>query len=450
MSNIKKFAFDSGNLFSLSGQPYTGYFNIVNGEAYAGKYTQSVPLQNNTKIQNIITRSDLFFNRLPMQDFTLTYSLSDFVYQPNEFINANALDNKLRKAYINFLDTYRACFMASSDLPDNFTAVAKVATSGGGRYQFVWTSTSTNTFVPDLSVYNINFGKSSKLLYIKNLYTDNNTLIVANLSSLFVYKINQLLNTFTFTFSTVYIETTTPDYGLATYNRISDIAYDGSTLFVCDSGLQSVLSYDITGVLSEDRALGSKFNLKHKLDLNRPSLVCSSDKRVYVYNSDDRTVEFYDKNYNLVNTYTNTSLFSLPPVALAYYAIYNQVFVLLPDFKLVIINDDGSDLVIQLSTRGIQQDELARRIVFSNSNSDVMYVLSNKTIYKKFVSNIVDNIGSYSFTQGITGTNTINTGTVLYDLATNSTNVSADDLILFGYNQMIRYLETTSFNSLLK
>lgn len=44
-----------------------------------------------------------FFDRLPTQNFTLTYGLSDFIFQPNEFINTNSIDNKLKKSLRKFL-----------------------------------------------------------------------------------------------------------------------------------------------------------------------------------------------------------------------------------------------------------------------------------------------------------------------------------------------------------
>jgi hypothetical protein len=112
MSNIKKFGYANTQLFSITGGQYTGYYNIINENAYVGKYSQEIKLDNYSNAQNIIIRSDKFFDRLPTQNFTLTYGLSDFIFQPNEFINTNSIDNKLKKAYANFLDSYRACFMA--------------------------------------------------------------------------------------------------------------------------------------------------------------------------------------------------------------------------------------------------------------------------------------------------------------------------------------------------
>ena len=72
MSNIKKFGYANTQLFSITGGQYTGYYNIINENAYVGKYSQEIKLDNYSNAQNIIIRSDKFFDRLPTQNFTLT------------------------------------------------------------------------------------------------------------------------------------------------------------------------------------------------------------------------------------------------------------------------------------------------------------------------------------------------------------------------------------------
>ena len=97
MSDTKKIAFTTGEIFNLTGSNYVGYYNVLSGVAYVGKYTQDVMLKNTNTIQNTITLSDKFFNRLNTENITLTYTLSDFVFEPNEFINTNSINLKLLK-----------------------------------------------------------------------------------------------------------------------------------------------------------------------------------------------------------------------------------------------------------------------------------------------------------------------------------------------------------------
>jgi len=460
MSNIKKFGYANTQLFSITGGQYTGYYNIINENAYVGKYSQEIKLDNYSNAQNIIIRSDKFFDRLPTQNFTLTYSLSDFIFQPNEFINANSIDNKLKKAYTNFLDSYRACFMASSNLPYSFTGVAKVSATNAGT-KFAWATSSTGTVIQPLSVYNPAITSTSKIVYATNIYSENDTLIVANSATIMAYKVYQPDSTFTLTFSSEYIETNTPAYGSLTFGNITNLSRTDNKLYVCDQGNNTIYAYDITSVLQEDKALGYKFNLTDSMNaiqggFANAELVSSSSNTVYVYDSYTYTVFFYDTNFNLKNSYKNKTLFvNSTPSCLSYYKIYDQLFVLTKDYKLVILDVNANAKIIDISTYGIQPNESAKKLVFSNTDSNVMYMLTDINIYKKFISNLVDSIGNYSFVSNITGTNmsniiNYNKGIALYDMDILNADTDVDNILLFGFDQFINYNELTVFNTLIK
>jgi hypothetical protein len=448
---IKKFSYAPPNTFLYKGQPYTGYFNVVNNTAYAGKYTQSIVLDNVNNVQNFIETSDLFFNRLPTENATLTFSLSDFVFQPNEFINANSIDNKLSKAYRNFIDAYMACFMVSSDLPYNMTFVAKVSGDVIG-----WVESSTGTIVDPLSTLNSNFSRSSKIAYIESPYDITNTLIVANTDDIAVFKVNPITSTFNVVFSSGLVQTGSPDYGSLKFGNISSISKFNSNFYVCDSLNRSIYSYDISSVIDGDRALGNKFNLKKTItnvqgDFTAPVLVGSSQNTVFVYDEYTNTVLFFDTGFNLINGYKNEKLFTVSkPVSLTYYRIYDQLYVLTEDLKLVVLDNQANATIIQLSRDGIETDEVGQKVIFSNSESDVMYLLTNKNLYKKFVSNIIGNIGKYSFVNRISGTNTDTQGTVLYDIDVLENMEKYDDIMLYGFDQFINYNEQTVYNSIIK
>jgi len=117
---------------------------------------------------------------------------------------------------------------------------------------------------------------------------------------------------------------------------------------------------------------------------------------------------------------------------------------------LVILDSSTNATFYDLYTTGMLQDEIAVKLVFSNTNSNIFYVMSNKTIYKKFVTNPVQNIGSFSFTQGITGNNSQLAGNLLYDMDTYDSQNNYDDLMVFGYGQFLNYNEQTIFNSTIK
>ena len=91
--------------------------------------------------------------------------------------------------------------------------------------------------------------------------------------------------------------------------------------------------------------------------------------------------------------------------------------------------------------------------LFSATNSDVVYLLTNFNLYKKFVSNIVGNIGAYSFVQNITG-NSINVYTtpLLYDLSviTPARNNANDYIAMYAFDQIVFYSEQLTYNAIIK
>jgi hypothetical protein len=454
MNNIKKFQYTTGDLFSLTGAGYYGYFNVLDGVGYIGKYTQEIPLQNIDSVRNIFALSDKFYNRLPTQNVTLSYKLSDFKFESNEYINNNSINVKLEKAYDNFLDCFKSCFMASSKLPYFLTRTAVLSNTNTST-RFVWvTGSGASTYIMSPSAI---LNSSSNVAFFKNTYSNNNTLVITNSSSLFTYTVNPTGNTFNLVFSSNKIDTTNaPGYGNISYGNITDMSKNGDYLYLTDTGRKKIYKYDVKSVLDEDRALKYKFNLIQSIDdtqagFYQPQLIESSENNIFVYDSSNYTIYIYDNTFTLVNTYKNSKLFTVsPPVSLTYYKIYNQLYILTSDFKIVILDDNTNSNIVQLDTRGLQLYEVAKKLIFSNSNSDVFYVLSNKNIFKKFISNPTQNIGSYSFVNGITGYNTDIKGNVLYDIDTYESNKDYDDLIVFGYGQLLNYNEKTVFNSLIK
>jgi len=460
MSNIKKFVYTTGDLFTLSGNyvlsgKYTGYYNIANNQPYVGKFTQDIPLNVDSNVYSAVVCSDLFFNRLPGENFSLTYSLSDFIFQPGEFINSSALDNKLAKMYINYLDTYRACFMASSNLPYKFVNVFSVQYTASG-YQLSASSGSIGNYVYPLSTINPAFTRISKIAFGADIYTPNYTLIFANPTNLVTYRVLSGFTTLNPLFSSQYVETNTPDYGVLTFNDITSISLYNTSLFVCDSGSNTVYGYDASGVLQEDIALQNKFVLVNSVNgtqggFSNATLVCASSALVYVYDAGTQTVFYYDYNFNLINSYKNSNLFATSqPVCLAYYQVYDQLYILTQDYNLVILDNQANATVIQLPMNVMQQGEVALKMIFSNSNSDIFYLLTNYNLYKRFVSNPINNIGNYSFVNNITGTNTNNYVGNLYDVSILNTLYNSDQIALYGFDQIINYNEVTLFNSIVK
>ena len=467
MSDTLKFAYTNGTVFTLTGSDYTGFYNVSAGNAYVSKYHQDIPLQNTNTIQNAVFLSNKFLNRIVTENITLTYTLSDFIFQPNEYINTNSINLKLEKAFDNFLDTYRACFFASSNLPYKFVNNATASATSTGN-SIVWAGTATVNHINPLSSYDPNITRNSKIAYYTNVNpasTGDTTLIVATLSTLFTFLVNISGHntTFNFVFSSSRVETNNAQgYNQLTFNNISSIAKSKNSFYVCDAGNNSIYSYDITYVLNEDRALGYTFSLTNSINQAQgqfvtPTLVAASDTTVYVYDSSTGIITYFDKNFNIVNNYGNSQYFSQhPPVYMAYYRLTDSLYVLTSDYNLVVLDSQANSTFYSFNYYSYAYNENPLKIVFSNTNSDIFYLLTNRGVYKKFISNCYNNIGNFSFTSSITGTNSTsyNVGqdpfTYFYDMDTFEDDNNFDNLMVYGYDQFLNYNEQTLFNSLLK
>lgn len=457
MSNIKKFQYTDKTLFSLTGAPYIGYFNIADGNAYVGKYTQSTQLINIDNTQNDIIRSDKFFNRLPTQGISLTYSLSDCVFESNEIVNNNSFNLKLAKVYSNFLDGYRACFMASSNLPFGFNNIGGVSATNAGLALVWYGYKNPSTSITPLSVLSPVLSRNSKITVMPNSIQGYKTLVITSQTSLLVYTINTDLSTFNQAFFTAYIETNNViGSGQLTFQNIADTAKSGNNFYVADSDRKTIYAYDATSVLDQDRALSYKFNLTTSVDniqgkFTTPQLLEASDTIIYMYDSDEKIIHYFDKKLNKINSYKNSQFFTKSaPVSLTYYKLYDQLYVLTSDYKIVILDSNANSTFVDIDISNIGQYEEARKILFSNSNSDVFYLMTNKNMYKKFVSRPYYNIGAFSFVSNVTGSNSSIYGDLLYDADTYESSNIYDDIYIYGYDQFINYREQTVFNSLLK
>lgn len=454
MSDIKKFQFTTGGLFVLSATNYSGFFNVKDNKAYTTKYEQKTPLSNAGTALTKLTLSDKFLNRLPTENISLTYALSDLMFESNEFINNNSINLKLEKSYSNFLDVFRACFMASSKLPYSNVYTAQMSgVSTGLNLRWENDYRSTSYIRSPSAVLTVN----SKILAYENYYSQNKTLVVSNSSTIFAYKINPQTLTFAMTFSSNKITTVNDTaYGQLNFANIGSIGKGKNNLYIGDIERNVIYAYDTTSVLMEDRALGKSFNLFNTVDSSQgnfttPSIIEASDNIIFVYDDGQKIIHYYDYNFNKINTYKNTKFFSdHPPVSLTYYKLYDQLYVLTSDYKIVVIDANTNASFVDIQTTGFGTYEKAKKIVFSNSYSDVFYLLTNQGLYKKFVSNPFLSIGNFSFTSKITGSNTQLYGDMLYDITTLDTLSGVDDLTVYGFNQILNYREETVFNSLLK
>ena len=78
-----KVGYTGGGDFSLTGSDYIGYYNVLDGRAFAGRFGKELPLNSYDNINTkIILSKDLYFDRVVSDVISLPYSLDELYFQP--------------------------------------------------------------------------------------------------------------------------------------------------------------------------------------------------------------------------------------------------------------------------------------------------------------------------------------------------------------------------------
>jgi hypothetical protein len=139
-------------------------------------------------------------------------------------------------------------------------------------------------------------------------------------------------------------------------------------------------------------------------NLNTPTLCEYGNDFVYVYSLGDKSILKFTDNLNFVSKFGSERLFEENNVVgLTYNKLKNQLYILTDTFDVTILDAQTMTIVdtftfrknpfeVQIPFLGFF--EKPRKIAFSENNSNVMYLQTDKNIYKYFISTQNDLIGS--------------------------------------------------------
>src|SRR6478736_1936693 len=123
---ITKINYTDSSAFTLTGSPYTGYFNISNaGKAFVGQYTQDVELtpKSNYLSEYYINKS-IFMDRFLFDSIRLPYSEREVLIGANEIVSAATLNTKLGLLQTNLIYLYSKLFLGNTDVPIGYLHTA--------------------------------------------------------------------------------------------------------------------------------------------------------------------------------------------------------------------------------------------------------------------------------------------------------------------------------------
>tara|TARA_R110000787_G_scaffold260954_3_gene366254 strand:+ start:367 stop:2247 length:1881 start_codon:yes stop_codon:yes gene_type:complete len=233
---IDYFKYTTGNAFTLSGDDYTGLFNIVDGVAYSGKSI--------TASSKVLSSSDTFLSNCFLDKFEFdrtTTPVDKTVIKkpsisPRNIIDQTFIDTNLQLLNLNNLNLYALNIVSNTNILDFANS-----TKGGNSYFLGASSSSTDLRNDNLSLAKDNsfpiqidpFSTVDKILGVDVLdETIDSTLFVYDNESYFYFTTTPT-NSYTFSGSFVH------NSGLV---RIYDDPFAGNSKFTYDNNTDVLYS----------------------------------------------------------------------------------------------------------------------------------------------------------------------------------------------------------------
>lgn len=413
-----KVGYTTGDLFTLTGSTYTGYFNVFLGQPYVGRYTQQIQLDSKNTFKTDVYRNTLLFDRLVIDTLTLPYSLNECTIQPNEFVTSRVINDIFYKLNFNTLYIYSKLLISNNSIPINLTATLGVTDSDPNTLNwFTIDSTTITDFTNGKYAYLANTVGIKASLF----NNENNFSLYACTSSAF-YALTGDFNSQTITqiYSSALVRNDVNN--VKTFTNITDFTVVGNDLFIIDSGSFELYRYNIEELQSINSfhrriyissAGGDYFGSNV---LNVPKFITSNyiDK-LLVYDVDTNRYVLLDYDFNYIKFATLTSKFETV-LGLSFNPNYGLYYILTTKSSTLFLNIFDLDLnrqdKIQLSET-LLPGEIIKSIEFSANDSNIFYIATTLRVIKKLISRPQNSIGTFtsenmSFARNSSGLNRSN------------------------------------------
>lgn len=445
MSTFKKFKFTTGNEFTFEGINYTGYYNVSGDNVFKSRFQQNEKL---TKIENINVDIETteFYDRDPSTSLILKNSLDDILFSPNELINKNSINFKIELLYENFKSLFKYTKMQNPKLPFSFTNFIGFSASSFKVF-------NTAQDVLSASRFNFSFSAFNPLLSTNNFIgkgfkgnvTDDSTFMLIKDSSIFTFDLSSN-NTFTFITSTDRVGVF-EDLNFDTITSI-DTNESNDTLYISDSGNNSLFKIDASSIINRDRNLNRRFLLTNVIgssgsdqtNFNIIDKLAFGNNSVFVYDRGERIVKEYNEEFNLIKIYRNYKVFDNNNfIDLRYDRVNEKLYILFDNFKVLVVDGKNFDTLDEYTfDKNIFLDETPKKLLFSNNDSNIYYLITTKNVYKYFVNTKKLNIGKFITDYNINFTITweeVNIPPDTWDGATNTSSITGRGAFVWDVNK---------------
>lgn len=484
----QRVGFSDGGEFTLSGTDYIGYYFRSGNSAYSSE-ALTYELEVLPTFSTDIIMSDIFADRLISDISSIPYTFQHVEIHPGEDFNGRILNDRINKLYKNTLYLYSRCFLANNNIPIGYDRVGGVA--GGTLTWIPQTGTDNTTMFPFSAA---SLSQLDNVIDAATLNFDNNegySHICISSSNIIALSSDSTLQNLTVVYSSSKVDYTS----MLNFDSLSSISVTGHLMYVVDSVQNNVYRYDISGLVAGDvtltnkvfltKFIGGRGNSLAKTKFNSPDVVYASvdADRVYVHDKGNKCVKVFDSNLTHITTRTTNARRNILTRCFGYNTLFNFTYLIEQDVDantntLFICDTNLNTLESFVLEDQLTSTEYFRKIEFSKADSNIVYVVTNENVFKKFLTSPARTIGKWLFYKsGLTtshvwnyersrwnkagwswsdGTDRINASTPLLSFSTlNRLNTGDDDIFVYAgstsksFNKILHYREPSTYRSVL-
>ena len=488
-----KVGFTDGIDFVLSANDYVGYYHVVDGVAYQGADVSnlSTPLGTKNNISADVLLSKFFYDRTINDAVSLPYSLNDILVAPNETCNSRVFNDRIEKMYVNTIYLYSNLYLASNNIPNGYNRAAGVSKSTN---LLTWSPENTQSgasFSPFASAGYAVIDNAFQFAAAKT-YNKNYVFLGITPTHFVALSSDKDLTTFNVVTTNEYVAENSD----LTFAQLTSFCVAGKYAYLCDSHRNTIYKYDVSGYFSGDEtitnrriymdSIGGYGNALSKTKFDSPNIVFAVDylDRVFVNDSNNRCIKIFDSKLSYIDTKTFTAGSSTVVKCFGYNDILQRVYYITKntatkEYTLHICDANLNAEETYTLTDALESYEDYIGMFFSKNDSNIFYIYTNQSVFKKFVNKPDRTIGKWLMYNGGTITTHIwNLEKSLYNLAQwywnegeTSTRLSLninsmssffisdiderEEIFLFAganansFNRILHYDETNVFNTAL-
>ena len=360
-------------------------------------------------ITDLITQSGIIYDRYLGTDLVLPYTGFDNIkIQQNEVVTYSTINAAFEKLYSNYLYLYKSSRIASNIIPISAIAFAGVLKSNPSVFSWFTASSSLSTsqFAPLSTISSLQGLDNIKTLVIgKNNELNYYAIFASTGTDIITLTSNSSFTSIALVLSSV----NTVQGSNATFKGITSLAINpiNNNLLVLDLSASLVHRYDITGFLTYNTVLqntliyqgsiGGYGMFDDQLLFNSPNGIAVYNSNIYVLDSGNGCIKIYDKNLSWVSTQRLfRDLLTVKPLSLSIDSTGN-IYVL-TDSNYILKYDSTFTIKTKIDISSLAKTgDKFQQLIFSPTDSNIMYLVSNNNVYKKLVNIPEDTIGKYLF-----------------------------------------------------